>query len=95
MSSSGPLSIAIKHRKPFLLSEVIAPYTETADFSASIQENGFEDSYPVLDLNRNIFKQIHHLRDKEKIQPLRKISEDLYNSRMWERVGERYVEVMR
>jgi glycosyltransferase involved in cell wall biosynthesis len=94
MSSSGPLSIAIKHRKPFLLSDVIAPYTKTEDFTGSISSHGFGDNYPVLDLDKNIFEQIEELRQSDKVKPLGAVSEDLYRSRVWSSIGQMYLEVL-
>jgi glycosyltransferase involved in cell wall biosynthesis len=96
MSSSGPLSLAITHQKPFLLSKALRPYTLTPDFKSAINSY-LKSSYPVLEPKKgNIFKQIEQvIQDKALLKKLKAISQELYTTRSWSSIGDKYWEIIK
>lgn len=97
MSSSGPLSLAIKNKVPFLISDKISRYTHTHDYKDAI-EMSFENinNYPILDLAReNIFETVTAiLEDEACMEKLCRVSEYLYEHRQWDNLGKKYVELL-
>jgi glycosyltransferase involved in cell wall biosynthesis len=96
MSSSGPLSLAISYRRPFILSDKLIFYTRTEDFLEALAK---------LDLTPQDI--IHPHRYKEFFSKIRSIKQDhvmydtlsrlsnvLRESRSWEKLGEKYQAVI-
>ncbi len=52
MSSSGPLSLAISHQKPFIISQKLQGLTKSKDFKEALEEANLRKSNIVFDLNK-------------------------------------------
>lgn len=96
MSSSGPLSLAISYRRPFILSDKLIFYTRTDDFRKALAE---------LDLTpqdithphryKKFFSKIRSIKeDRTMYNKLSRLSDTLRESRSWEKLGEKYHEVI-
>lgn len=66
MSSSGPLATALGYKKPFIISEVLWPYSKTQDFSDAMNEAGISKADLVFSLNDTSFESLLHAIKSEK-----------------------------
>lgn len=53
MSSSGPLSLTISHKKPFILSDKLRNFKKSADFRAAFLASGVSENQLFFDLKKD------------------------------------------
>ncbi len=96
MSSSGPLSLAVSYAKPFLLSDNLKPYIETADFKKSLEQNQLNPSQIVFALQPEALlnKLNTFINNRVYGEKLKNISKDLKDSRSWQATGKKYENIM-
>ena len=96
ISASGPLSFAITHKKPFIISKALVGYSNSKDFNngldyakLNIEDISFElDGESVINKIRD-FKNSPSLLERGE-----KFSHYLYSKRNWTEVGRLYKEVV-
>ncbi|WKZ31324.1 MAG: glycosyltransferase [Candidatus Dojkabacteria bacterium] len=96
MSSSGPLSLAFTYEKPFILSEVLEPYTRTADFESALHDLGINKSDFIFSLDKDdLFDKVERIKnDSQLLEKLTELSRRLKQSRSWEKIGDEYRQLL-
>lgn len=84
MSSSGPLAMTIAFKKPFIMSNKLDPYTRDPDFSSIV---------PTFALREQDFWQTIQRASKD-LSSLKRFSEQLYTTRHWKTVSERFAAII-
>lgn len=93
MSSSGPLAMAIAFKKPFLVSEALAPYMKDTDFKTAMKTAGLTKDDLVFSLSdRSFWKQLKH--GKRISTALKHVSAHLYTERSWVSVSKRFADLL-
>jgi glycosyltransferase involved in cell wall biosynthesis len=93
MSSSGPLAMSIAFRKPFILSHVLLPYAQDADFQNALAAN----HVPIKELSFSL-SNASLLRTLDNVKlyrgKFRRVSATLYESRNWEAVSQLFAQAI-
>jgi glycosyltransferase involved in cell wall biosynthesis len=93
MSSSGPLSIAFTHHKPFFVSDKIAPILNTSDIKTIFEKHSLSSqivSFPLE--SKKLLEKIIHLKKDSKLQKeLGLISQEISLTRSWNNVSKQYL----
>lgn len=93
MSASGPLSIAISFKKPFLVSRTLSNIFETEDMQEVLKHAKINKEDLVFDLNGEIVKKIKALiRSKTLTKKASNLSLLLKKERAWKNIGKDYYE---
>jgi glycosyltransferase involved in cell wall biosynthesis len=91
MSSSGPLSIAFSFKKPFLVSKQLSPLFETSDLKTLLKKEGINQRELIFDLNSDFNRKIISLYTNiENVDKYQKLSGELANLRLWDKIGGKY-----
>jgi len=93
MSSSGPLSIAFTHHKPFFVSGKIAPILNTSDISTIFNNHSHSPAVASFPLNsKKLLQKIIHLKKDLKLQKeLSLISQEISFARSWDNISRQYL----
>ncbi len=93
MSSSGPLSIAFTHHKPFFVSDKIAPILNTSDISHIFQKHSLSPKIVSFSLDsKDHLQKIIRLKNNPKLQQeLTLISREISSARSWDNISKQYV----
>lgn len=93
MSSSGPLSIAFTHHKPFFVSDKIAPILNTSDIKTIFEKHSLSSQIVSFPLNsKKLLEKIIHLKKDSKLQKeLGLISQEISLTRSWNNVSKQYL----
>jgi glycosyltransferase involved in cell wall biosynthesis len=92
ISASGPFSLAVAHRKPFLLSGRLRGYLRSRDFRDAVARAGLDRTDPFFDLDYDsLRRKLDRVAEKEeRLDRLSDVSAHLFKSRNWGRVGRMY-----
>lgn len=93
MSSSGPLSIAFTHHKPFFVSDKIAPILNTSDISHIFQKHSLSPKIVSFSLDsKDLVQKIIRLKNNPKLQQeLTLISREISSARSWNNISKQYL----
>jgi len=93
MSSSGPLSIAFTHHKPFFVSDKIAPILYTSDISNIFISHTLSPKIASFSLNsKKLLSKIIRLEKDIKLQKeLGLISQEISSARSWSNISKQYL----
>lgn len=95
MSASGPLSIAYSFGKPAFISKQLLPILETEDIKLTMNKLELNDTDLVFDLNQHSFEGIAEiLKDKDKINKIERLSEEIANNRQFANIGKKYLDIL-
>ncbi len=95
ISSSGPLSLAISYKKPFILSGRLKNYLRTDDFKKAFMESGLTENELFINIKPDELIKIISLSMEKKYKTKAKIFiESLYHSRSWNKLATNYTEVI-
>lgn len=96
MSSSGPLSLAISYRRPFILSDKLIFYTRTKDFREALAELDLTQQDIIHPHQyKDFFAKVRAIKqDRAMYEKLSCLSNILRESRSWEKLGGKYQEVI-
>lgn len=85
MSASGPLSFALRFKKPVLLSRALSPVFRNKDINLAVQESDIGASQLIFTLSGNDFekKLINFSTDGKLYTKSVRFSENLRNQRSW------------
>lgn len=89
LSASGPLSLALSYKKPFVLSDNLSGYIKNKDFKKSLKDSNLTKSDLFFALNEKSFLKKIDLR-KETLLKLTNFSTNLANVRSWDSIGRQY-----
>jgi len=94
MSSSGPLSIALSFKKPFLLSHKLRNVLATEDMKKLLKEAHLKIEDLVFeDFNRDFAKKVLKIKGNEKLKnKVVKFAAYARRERRWETIGKKYYE---
>ncbi len=94
MSASGPLSLALSFKKPFLLSPKVKDALETADIKEILRKTNMRrEDVHFKDFNGDLSKKIARIRKSEELQKkLTLLSSLTGKARSWDLIGKRYHE---
>jgi glycosyltransferase involved in cell wall biosynthesis len=92
ISASGPFSLAVAHRKPFLLSSRLQGYLKSGDFREAVARAGLHRDDPYFDLDYDSFRRKldETMGNKKRLERLSDVSAFLFKNRNWENVGRMY-----
>lgn len=91
MSSSGPLSLALTFKKPFILSENLKNLTESEDFSKALELSGLKENQIFFKLSKSsLVSAIENAMDKTRTKKLEKFSLELSHMRNFATLSEKY-----
>lgn len=95
MSASGPLSIALSHKNPFLVSKRMEDIFETADAQKSLEECSVSKNALVFEDKKDLLSKLENLqKSKSALSALASFSENLGKKRSWDKIGKMYIEVL-
>jgi glycosyltransferase involved in cell wall biosynthesis len=95
MSSSGPLSLAISHNKPFILSEELGALTHSLDIERAIKNAGLNQKDITFKLNKNsLVKAITKSMDPKIHTKMIKLSKNLNSMRAYSNLAKKYEEII-
>jgi glycosyltransferase involved in cell wall biosynthesis len=94
MSSSGPLSIAFTHHKPFLVSSKIAPILLTDDIMTSLKSLHLNPLSLTFTLSpKHFWHRLLALKNHpDKLAKVATLSTKIEKSRNWSSIGQRYLQ---
>ncbi len=88
MSSSGPLSLALSHSKPFIVSEKLAGFLNSKDVSESLDYAGLKPSDVTFDLNaQSLINTIENVSKAQTHKKMVKFSKALGLERSFDHLG--------
>lgn len=94
ISASGPLSFALSHKKPFVLSSKLKGYMDDESFLSVMKKNNISEGDIFFDINnQNVFSDFINsiYSDKSRLKQLTKLSADIFNQRTWGVTGQKYI----
>ncbi|MBI3985076.1 MAG: glycosyltransferase [Candidatus Levybacteria bacterium] len=95
MSSSGPLSLAISHKKPFILSRNLSHITESLDIKRLLKTLNMNKKDLVFDLNKkSLVKTITQATNPKLSQKMLEFSRMLYRERSFENLSRAYKQML-
>lgn len=93
MSASGPFSIALSFKKPFLVSDKLSEMFETEDISQLLKFEKIAKSELIFNLEKGFTEEIEALKnDKSLFAKLEEFSTKLAKLRSWDKIGAYYYE---
>ncbi len=97
MSSSGPLALALSLDKPFIFSDSLLPYIESADFQLSMDRSATKTSDFTFALNQTKFDDLLNslVNHPNKIKQLQRLSASLHKQRAWPLIAKQYSRLIR
>ena len=96
MSSSGPLSIALSHHRPFIISQSLQPYAQTKDFQDTLNKLELtltDITYPFTQEGFNSFLN-KLLKNKQILSSLTQFSQNLAQKRSWSKIAKHYLNLL-
>lgn len=91
MSASGPLSIAISFKKPFLVSEKLKQIFDTKDIKEIIESLKINKNDLIFPLNSSFYQKVEAIKNNPSLQDgIKRLTMSLYNSRSWKNIGIKY-----
>ena len=91
MSSSGPLSLAISHNKPFILSNKLGALTHSVDIERAIKTAGLKKNEIIFELSKkNLLKTIRICMEPKKMSKMIRLSKTLNEERSFANVAKSY-----
>lgn len=96
ISASGPLSFAISHKKPFILSENLKGYMEDVNFKNAMGSSGVSEADLFFDMTVDKFATfINNLKNTPAtLEKLHKLSKMLLEQRSWKETGKKYAKAI-
>ena len=95
MSSSGPLSLAISHNTPFILSEELGALTNSVDIAKALKNAGLNRKDIIFKLNKgSLVKAIGKSMDPKMHTKMVKLSKNLNNTRAYSNLVKKYEEII-
>lgn len=95
MSSSGPLSLAISYKKPFLISKSLLGLTKSSDFKKALGEANLRKSDIVFELSKeSIIKSIAFAMQPNISQKMLLFSKILHRERSFENLTKYYENIL-
>lgn len=91
MSASGPLSLALSYRKPFILSSKLNDYFKSNDFQESLEKSSLKEEDLIFSLDRaSLEKRLKTIN----LSRLQKFSNNLSEMRSSENLGKMYLKTL-
>lgn len=92
VSASGPLSLVFTYKKPFLISDNLKGYIQSADFSDALGQAGLKIEDITFSLgNDDLSSKIEQVSNNPKIlDKIKNFSELMYEKRNWVQIGRKY-----
>lgn len=95
MSSSGPLSLAISYKKPFLLSQNLDALTDSFDFKSALDISGVKKSHLFFRMNKtDILNKIRLSMNPSAKSAMISLSENLYLKRSFGNLAQVYDRIL-
>ena len=95
MSASGPLSFALKFRKPFVISKVLKEAYRNPDMQTSFEVSGTKIEDITFGFGDNSFEKIvKNYSNKSRLQKIKVLSSSLRRLRSWENIVLEYEKVI-
>ena len=94
MSSSGPLSLALSYKKPFIISRPMAKILETKDFQQSLKEAGLKKDDLVFSLTAGSLERKLKV-SKQKLLQMEIFSQLMRKKRSFKNLTDRYTSVLK
>lgn len=91
MSASGPLSLALSYKKPFIFSSQLSDYFKSNDFQESLKKSYLKKEDVIFCLNHNSFEKTLRSIDLNRLQ---QFSNNLSQMRSVENLGKMYMETL-
>lgn len=92
VSGSGPLSLVFTYKRPFLISDNLKGYIQSADFSDALGQAGLKIEDITFSLgNDDLSSKIEQVSNNPKIlDKIKNFSELMYEKRNWVQIGRKY-----
>ena len=95
ISSSGPLSLALAFKKPFILSEALVELLNSQDIEESMRKSGIEKNDLLFKLNQmELVKKIQISTNRTQLKKLEEFSKILSSKRSFKKLAQSYVKVL-
>lgn len=95
MSSSGPLSLAISHQKPFIISQKLSGLTKSLDFKKALSEANLRKSSIVFNLNKkSLIHTIAFSMEPKTSKKMHLFSKLLKEERAFENIAKYYEAIL-
>jgi glycosyltransferase involved in cell wall biosynthesis len=95
MSASGPLSLALSHKKPFIISNKLSEFLESKDVKESMVHAGITKDNLLFELNtKSLLKTIRKASTTKTYKKMVEFSKTLGQERSFTRLGLAYEEIL-
>ncbi len=94
MSSSGPMSLAISHKKPFIVSENMRPLLNTFDIQEALLDLNLSDEIVFKLTKKSLLKTLRASMDQANSAKMEEFSKRLNQKRSFEVLARKYGEIM-